>query len=80
MIGKLNYLSGLLARTWHYRKMFLFQRYTLTMVKIFIGNLPDGGLVKNEDVRPLFEAYGTVTECEVIKNYGWVILRCRGLI
>ena len=42
------------------------------MVKIFIGNLPDGGLVKNEDVRPLFEAHGTVTECEVIKNYGWV--------
>ena len=44
------------------------------MVKIFIGNLPDGGLVKNEDVRPLFEAHGTVTECEVIKNYGWVKL------
>ena len=42
------------------------------MVKIFIGNLPDGGLVKNEDVRPLFEAFGAVTECEVIKNYGWV--------
>jgi len=42
------------------------------MVKIFIGNLPDGGLVKNEDVRPLFETYGAVTECEVIKNYGFV--------
>jgi len=42
------------------------------MVKIFIGNLPDGGLVGNDDVRPLFEAYGTVTECEVIKNYGFV--------
>ena len=41
------------------------------MVKIFIGNLPDGGLVGNDDVRPLFEAFGTVTECEVIKNYGW---------
>ena len=58
------------------------------MVKVFIGNLPDGGLVcveiapkklcesifdlqvGNDDVRPLFEAFGTVTECEVIKNYG----------
>ena len=26
--------------------------------------------VGNDDVRPLFEAFGTVTECEVIKNYG----------
>ena len=42
------------------------------MVKIFIGNLPDGGLVKNEDVRPLFEEFGLVTECEIIKNYGFV--------
>jgi len=42
------------------------------MVKIFIGNLPDGGLVSNEDVRPLFETFGAVTECEIIKNYGFV--------
>jgi len=42
------------------------------MVKIFVGNLPDGGLVTNDDLRPLFEAHGTVTECEVIKNYGFV--------
>ena len=42
------------------------------MVKLFIGNLPDGGSVTNDMVRPLFEAYGVVTECEVIKNYGWV--------
>ena len=41
-------------------------------MKIFIGNLPDEGMVKNEDIRPLFEQYGTVSECEVIKNYGWV--------
>ena len=40
------------------------------MVKIFIGNLPDGMLVTNDDVRPLFEAHGIVTECEIIKNYG----------
>ena len=31
------------------------------MVKIFIGNLPDGMLVTNDNVRPLFEAHGIVT-------------------
>jgi len=41
-------------------------------IKIFIGNLPDEGQVKNEDVRPLFEQFGAVSECEVIKNYGFV--------
>ena len=40
------------------------------MVKLFIGNLPDGNLVTNDDVRPLFEKYGVVSECEVIRNYG----------
>ena len=43
------------------------------MVKLFIGNLPDGAQVGNEDIRPLFEAHGLVTECEVIKNYGYYI-------
>ena len=42
----------------------------LTMVKIFIGNLPDGGVITNDDVRTMFEAHGLVTECEIIKNYG----------
>ncbi|XP_023338475.1 RNA-binding protein lark-like isoform X2 [Eurytemora carolleeae] len=42
------------------------------MVKLFIGNLPDGNLVTNDDVRPLFAEYGTVTECEIIRNYGFV--------
>ena len=42
------------------------------MVKLFIGNLPDGNLVSNDDIRPLFEAHGAVSECEVIKNYGYV--------
>jgi len=42
------------------------------MVKIFVGNLPDGGLVTNDDIRPLFEAFGLVTECEIIKNFGFV--------
>jgi len=42
------------------------------MVKIFIGNLPDGNVVTNDDIRPLFEKFGTVSECEVIRNYGFV--------
>ena len=44
------------------------------MVKLFIGNLPDGNLVSNDDIRPLFEAHGAVSECEVIKNYGYVLI------
>jgi len=42
------------------------------MVKLFIGNLPDGMLATNDDVRPLFEQFGNVGECEVIRNYGFV--------
>lgn len=41
------------------------------MVKIFIGNL-------NEDsdpskLRGLFEAFGTVTECDILSKYGFVV-------
>ncbi|XP_069116878.1 probable splicing factor, arginine/serine-rich 6 isoform X4 [Argopecten irradians] len=38
--------------------------------KIFIGNL--SGSTESEDIRVLFEAYGKVTECDVLKNYGFV--------
>ncbi|XP_043212766.1 RNA-binding protein lark-like, partial [Amphibalanus amphitrite] len=39
-------------------------------VKIFLGNLSDSATP--DDVRPLFEEYGTVVEADVIKNYGFV--------
>lgn len=39
-------------------------------VKVFIGNV--NSQTKPEDIRPLFEKYGTVTECDVLKNYGFV--------
>ncbi|XP_070179621.1 RNA-binding protein lark-like isoform X2 [Littorina saxatilis] len=39
-------------------------------IKIFIGNL--SGDTKPEDVRVLFEKYGEVAECDVLKNYGFV--------
>ena len=42
--------------------------------RIFVGNLGDDaafydGNITPGDLRPLFEQYGTVTECECIKNY-----------
>ncbi|KAF7207266.1 RNA-binding protein 4.1 [Nothobranchius furzeri] len=40
------------------------------MVKIFIGNLACETTV--EEVRKLFEKYGKVTECDIVKNYGFV--------
>ncbi|XP_031779148.1 RNA-binding protein lark isoform X5 [Nasonia vitripennis] len=38
--------------------------------KIFIGNLADK--TTNADIKPLFEKYGKVFECDVVKNYGFV--------
>lgn len=39
--------------------------------KIFIGNL--GSNCRSEDLRELFEKYGKVTECDVLKNFGFVV-------
>lgn len=38
--------------------------------KLFIGNLDES--TKTNDIRPLFEKYGKVMECDVVKNYGFV--------
>ncbi|XKL68745.1 hypothetical protein PGB90_006514 [Kerria lacca] len=38
--------------------------------KIFVGNLPDG--TSATEVKPLFEKYGTVVECDIVKNFGFV--------
>ncbi|XP_033736313.1 RNA-binding protein 4.1-like isoform X2 [Pecten maximus] len=38
--------------------------------KIFIGNL--SGNTEPYDIRVLFEKYGKVSECDVLKNYGFV--------
>lgn len=40
------------------------------MVKIFVGNLSQS--TEPQDIRALFEKYGKVTECDVLKNYGFV--------
>jgi len=41
-------------------------------MKLFVGNLGDDGNITSADLRPLFETYGNVTECECIKNYAFV--------
>lgn len=38
--------------------------------KLFIGNLNEA--TKATDIRPLFEKYGKIMECDVVKNYGFV--------
>jgi RNA-binding protein 4 len=38
--------------------------------KIFIGNIDEK--TQPSEIRPLFEKYGAVTECDVVKNYGFV--------
>ncbi|XP_014259770.1 RNA-binding protein lark-like isoform X2 [Cimex lectularius] len=38
--------------------------------KIFVGNLADG--VKAGQVRSLFSKFGTVVECDIVRNYGFV--------
>jgi len=38
--------------------------------KIFVGNL--GDKVSASDIRPLFEKYGKVVECDVVKDFGFV--------
>ena len=39
--------------------------------KIFVGNLAYG--ITSDMIRPLFEQYGTVTECDVLGSYGFVV-------
>ena len=41
-------------------------------MKLYVGNLGEEGDVKSSDLRPLFERFGPVSECECIKNYAYV--------
>ncbi|RWS15815.1 RNA-binding protein 4B-like isoform X2 [Dinothrombium tinctorium] len=38
--------------------------------KIYVGNIPES--CKTEEIRALFEKYGKVEECDVVKNFGFV--------
>ncbi len=51
----------------HFRFFFVFVFFLQT--KLFVGNLEHDGRIRAEDLRPLFEQFGKVTECECIKNY-----------
>ena len=42
------------------------------MVKLFVANLGDAYTVTSDDLRELFEKYGSVSECERVKNYAFV--------
>jgi len=42
------------------------------MTKLFVGGLSDDGQITAEDLRPLFEEFGVVEECDRIKNYAFV--------
>lgn len=44
--------------------------------KIFVGNLTDK--TRAPEVRELFAKYGTVVECDIVRNYGFVHLDCAG--
>lgn len=39
--------------------------------KIFVGNLSSNTTAT--DVKPLFEKFGKVVECDIMKNYGFVV-------
>jgi RNA recognition motif-containing protein len=41
------------------------------MVKIFVGRIPES--IGSDKLRELFARYGKVTECEKIKDYGFVV-------
>jgi len=38
--------------------------------KLFVGNLPEG--TKSAEIHKLFKEYGTVIECDVVKNFAFV--------
>uniref|UniRef100_A0A8C8DXW8 RNA binding motif protein 4.3 n=1 Tax=Oryzias sinensis TaxID=183150 RepID=A0A8C8DXW8_9TELE len=48
---------------------------SLKMVKIFVGNLPREAT--EEEIKALFEEYGAVTECAIIKNFAFVHMEDR---
>lgn len=53
----------------------LSEKYSGTMVKIFIGNLSPE--TEKDEVESLFVQYGTVTECAKYKNYAFVHMEDR---
>ena len=47
------------------------KRTPMPTTKIFVGNISES--VKPSDVRALFGRYGNVAECDLVRNYGFVV-------
>ena len=47
---------------------------SVASTKLFVGNLPEDCTQK--DLQGAFEVHGEVTECDIIKNYAFVVRRC----
>ena len=41
------------------------------MTKIYVGNIPES--CKSDDLRSLFQQFGRIEECDVVKNFGFVV-------
>lgn len=41
------------------------------MSKVYVGNIPTNS--SPDEVKALFEKYGTVSDCDIIKNYAFVV-------
>ena len=42
----------------------------MSPVKIYVGNIPN--VARNAELKELFEKFGKVTECDILKDYGFV--------
>lgn len=47
------------------------KRQSATTTKLFVGNIAEN--VKAADIRALFSKYGSVAECDLVRNYGFVV-------
>ena len=53
----------------------------MTTKKLYVGNLPKG--CTSQMLSEIFEKFGAVAECDVIRNYGFVVrirLKKSGLV
>ena len=73
MLNLVEWLTRIQVITEAHKYVFIHILKThplLIIAKIFIGNLTEK--TKSPDVRALFEKYGTILECDVIRNYSFV--------
>jgi len=49
--------------------------YRTIPTKIYVGNLPE--TCRRQDLLESFEKYGKVTECDIVRNYAFVVRICQ---